>query len=137
MPMVINCVDDYFHQKKRDLYFIVFGKDKKSMLDPFDHNVSDNPPGREELLAWFEHNLPQTEINPIFTFGWNSGFISARYDGAISVDFDEESLAVYCARWETPSGEPLDSRFACYWLPLSDYLKNHGGKLPEKPDYED
>lgn len=135
--MIIECIDDYFDRKKRDLYFIVFGEGRDWRVGLFDDEVSDNPPERAELLAWFSENLPETEINPLFTFGWNSGFISARYDGTISVDFDEASLAVYCARWETAFGDPVDSRFKCYWIRLSDYLKKHGGKLPDKPDYDD
>lgn len=137
MPMIIECIDDYFNRKKQDLYFIVFGESRDWRVGLFDHNVSKNPPGREELLAWFAENLPHTEIKPLFTFGWDSGFISARYDGTVSVDFNEESLATYCARWETVSGEPVDPRFKCYWIRLSDYLKKHGGKLPDKPDYDD
>ena len=137
MPMIIDCIDDYFCKKQRDLYFISFGEDKGGGIDRFIDNVNYNPLGREELLTWFSENLPETEINPLFLFGWNSGFISAQYDGTVSVDFDAESLAIYCARWETSVGDPVDPRFTCYWMRLSDYLKKHGGKFPDKPDYDD
>jgi hypothetical protein len=137
MPMIIDCIDDYFSREKRDLYFIVFGEGRDWRVGLFDNDISKNPPEREELLAWFATHLPATEIKPLFTFGWNSGVISASYDGTVSVDFDEESLAVYCARWETASGDPIDPRFACYWIRFSDYLKKHGGRLPDKPNYDD
>ena len=67
-----------------------------TFLGIFIDNV--NPPGREELLKWFSENLPETEINPLFLFGWNSGFISAQYDGTVSIDFDEESFIDWTLR---------------------------------------
>lgn len=43
----------------------------------------------------------------------------------------KESLAAYCSRWETEEGDSIDPRFQCHWMRFSDYLKNHGGVLPE------
>ena len=138
MPMFIPCIDDYFSQKQRDLYFVVFGEGRDWRISPFEHNqIMANPAGREELLAWFAEHLPETEIKPLFTFGWNYGFISTPYDGTVSIDFDERSLAVYCSRWESEDGDSIDPRFQCHWMRFSDYLKNHGGVLPEKPSYEE
>ena len=28
MPMIIPCIDDYLDEKKRDLYWVVFGKNR-------------------------------------------------------------------------------------------------------------
>ena len=128
MPMIIPCIDDYLDEKKRDLYWVVFGQNRGFTINPFeDRNaVSANPPGREELLAWFAEHLPNVEINPIFTFRRDGGILSCPYDGSISIDFDDASLAVYCSRWETPDGKPIDPNISCYMMLYDDYIKNRG-----------
>ena len=61
MPMFIPCIDDYFSQKQRDLYFVVFGQGRYWRISPFEHKqIMANPIGREELLAWFAEHLPET-----------------------------------------------------------------------------
>lgn len=45
-----------------------------------------------------------------------SGSIVGGVNGRLRVDFDDNSLSVFTARWETPEG-PLDPRFACFILP--------------------
>jgi hypothetical protein len=58
MPMFIRCIDDYFCEKQRDLYFVVFGEGRDWLISPFEHNqIMANPAGREELLAWFAEHV--------------------------------------------------------------------------------
>lgn len=128
MPMIIPCIDDYLDQKKRDLYWIVFGENKGYAINPFKSGkLSENPPGRKELLAWFAEHLPNVEINPIFTFRRDGGILSCPYDGSISIDFNDTSLAIYCSRWETLDGKPIDPNISCYMMRYDDYIKNRGG----------
>lgn len=94
MPMIVCCIDDYFNQKWRDLYFIVFGKEdgewrvSSQLLADDEDLLADersDPPGREEMLAWLAEHLPQVKVAPLFTHTWDSGIISVPYDGTISV----------------------------------------------------
>jgi len=130
MPNLIRNIDQYFREEQRDIYYIVFG-------DMYAHdwlsNSTPNPPGREELLAWFAEHLPACKIEPIYPFTYRSGILCAPYPGSFTVDFDEESLQTFCARWENAEGKSLDSRFQCYWNPLSHYLEQNGGQYPNAP----
>ena len=136
MPMIVRCIDDYFTQKRRDLYFIVFGKEdgewrvsSQLLADNDDDLLADersDPPGREEMLAWLAEHLPQVKVAPLFTHTWDSGIISVPYDGTISVDFDDASLATFSARWEDGDGNSIDTRMQCYFMPLAGYLRRHG-----------
>ena len=128
----MRCIDDYFTEKKRDLYFIKF-KEPRSRR----HASLENPPGRRELMAWLAEALPQVEVAPLFTHSWNSGIISVEYDGTISVDFDDDSLAIFTARWEDEEGKSIDPRFQCHFMPLACFLEAHGGPYPSPPNMDD
>lgn len=146
MPHIVRCIDDYFTQKKRDLYFITFGKtalhsncnqllDDDINSDDWDAFTSE-PPGRDEMLSWLAEHLPDVEVAPLFAITWDSGIICMPYDGTISIDFDEKSLAIFMEHWEDGDGKSLDPRMQCYLMPLSNYLKKHGGHYPTPPDFE-
>ena len=57
----------------------------------------------------------------------DGSILSCPYDGSISIDFDDASLAVYCSRWETPDGKPIDLNISCYMMRYDEYRKNRGG----------
>ena len=134
MPDIVRCFDDYFAEKKRDLYFITFGKSFQLSLRPLgkyiNHeeldNIDSDPPGREEIIAWLAEHLPNTEVAPLFPISWDSGIICLPYDGTISVEFDDASLAIFSARWEDGDGNSIDARMQCYFMPLAGYLRRHG-----------
>ena len=132
MPHIVRCIDDYFTEKKRDLYFIKFKAPRSRR-----HASLENPPGRRELMAWLAEALPQVEVAPLFTHSWNSGIISVEYDGTISVDFDDDSLAIFTARWEDEEGKSIDPRFQCYFKSLASFLEAHGGQYPSPPNMDD
>ena len=144
MPDIVRCFDDYFAEKKRDLYFITFGKSFQLSLRPLgkyiNHeeldNIDSDPPGREEIIAWLAEHLPNTEVAPLFPISWDSGIICLPYDGTISVDFDDESLAIFIERWEDNSGKSLDPRMQCRLIRLATYLDLHDGVYPTPPDFE-
>ena len=128
MPMIIWNISDYFYHKQRDLYFIRF------------HNVNldtnyNKLPEREMILKWFKDNLPHIEVKPIALVYMDSGMLSGGYDGAVSIDFDKESLKVFCERWEDGNDKSVDDRFQCYWLSLDDYKKQHNGEIPNPDEY--
>lgn len=131
MPMLIWTISDYFFYKRKDLYAIKFteiegGHSEDDFIDvPIDLSA------REMLLNWFEENLPEVEIQPIYLFLSDSGIISAPYAGSISVEFDEQSLAKFMARWEDENGKSVDSRFQCYCYPLEGYIQHNNGEIPD------
>lgn len=132
MPMLIWTISDYFFHKKRDLYFIQFND-----LSEEERENDENIIAKQELLSWFEQYLPEVEIKPIFPFTVESGILSGRYDGSISIDFDDESLSVFCEKWEDKSGKSLDSRFQCYYIPLEEYKSHYQGEIPDPNKYYD
>ena len=128
MPRRIDNFTSYFHRKKRDLYFVTFTQVKK---DPMGF------PGRRELLKWIQENLPDTKVGPIFAYDSDSGFISMPYDGTIYLEFTPEDLEKFEYLWETPDGHSLDSRWQCYFYPLTEYMEKHGGRIPAPEEYFD
>lgn len=115
-PQVIQTIDEYFQKMQKDLYLIVFG-DPPTVTFDFNRKTKSNPPGQSEILRWFRKNLPGVRVNPI----WLHQMLP--YDGTLSVEFDSESLSIYCAKWENELGKSLDPRFTCYLYPYSSYIK--------------
>ena len=121
MPVLIRNIDDYFAEKQRDLYMIVFGQ-RHAWQEP-GVEVPDNPDGRDELMAWFATQMPAIEVAPLFDFTNSSGYLSAPYDGTLSVDFTPEELALFCQQWETETGKSTDPRFQCWCYPYQQFLE--------------
>lgn len=59
------------------------------------------------------------------------------YDGTIYLEFTPEDLEKFECRWETPDGHSLDSRWQCYFYPLTEYMERHGGRIPTPEEYFD
>jgi hypothetical protein len=93
MPQLIWCLDNYFEEKKKDCYFVVFGR-KFPIKPNKDIKISKNPPGREALIGWFTDNFPHVVIEPVWPHSSNSFSLclDREYDGSITIEFDEESL---------------------------------------------
>ncbi len=137
MPRRIDNFTSYFHRKKRDLYFVTFTQVKKDPMGFPAVQDYEAIPGRRELLKWIQENLPDTKVGPILPFDSDSGFIAIPYDGSIYVDFTREDLEKFESRWETPDGHSLDSRWQCYFYPLTEYMEKHGGRIPTPEEYFD
>lgn len=121
MPVLIRNIDDYFADKQRDLYMIVFGK--RHAWQTSGANVQSNPDGREEIMNWLAATMPTIEVAPLFDFTDSSGYLAAPYDGTLSVDFTPDALALFCQHWETESGQSTDQRFQCWCYPYQQFLE--------------
>ncbi|WP_148049903.1 MULTISPECIES: hypothetical protein [unclassified Enterobacter] len=127
MPQLIWCLDDYFKKKKKDCYFVVFGR--KFPIEPDgDFKVSDAPAGRQELLHWFKSNFPHIVIEPVWPHSSQSFYLvlEREYDGSVTIEFDDESLKAFCDVWEDDdkNGCSRDGNFTCYHIPYDSYLEN-------------
>jgi hypothetical protein len=127
MPQLIWCLDNYFEEKKKDCYFVVFGR-KFPIKPNKDIKISKNPPGREALIGWFTDNFPHVVIEPVWPHSSNSFSLclDREYDGSITIEFDEESLLAFCAAWEDEdqNGCSKDGTFTCYHIPYASWLEN-------------
>lgn len=133
--MLIRCIDDFLHDEQKDLWTLHFtGLYQNLDVSPDD---IDQHAGRNELLTWFKENLPTTKIEPIFMFTWNSGILSCPYDGTVAVHFEEGEFDKFAKRWEDSEGKSIDPRFYCGILPIEMYKERNGGKLPEKPNWDE
>lgn len=137
MPRRIDNFTSYFHRKKRDLYFVTFTQVKKDPMGFPSVQDYEAIPGRRELLKWIQENLPDTKVGPFFAYDSDGGFISMPYDGTIYLEFTPEDLEKFECRWETPDGHSLDSRWQCYFYPLTEYMEKHGGRIPAPEEYFD
>lgn len=127
MPQLIWCLDNYFDEKKKDCYFVVFGR--KFPIKPEDNfKKSDNPLGREALLRWFAANFPHIDIQPLWPHISTSLALmfDREYDGSVTIEFDDESLQAFCDEWEDEqqNGCAKDGTFTCYHIPYASYLAN-------------
>jgi hypothetical protein len=124
---LIWCLDNYFEEKKKDCYFVVFGR-KFPIKPNKDIKISKNPPGREALIGWFTDNFPHVVIEPVWPHSSNSFSLclDREYDGSITIEFDEESLLAFCAAWEDEdqNGCSKDGTFTCYHIPYASWLEN-------------
>lgn len=132
MPVLIRNIDDYFAEKQRDLYMIVFGK-RQAWQEP-GVKVQHNPDGRDELMAWFAATLPAIEVAPLFDFTHSSGYLAAPYDGTLSIDFTPEALAIFCRHWETESGKSNDPRFQCWCYPWLQFMETRPAHSADSDD---
>lgn len=133
MAQVIRCMSDYFDEKRCDMYHIDFYELKGK--SPTLKKVANNE-ARNMILAWMKKHMPEIKVEPIFTFTWeNAGMMG--YDGSLCLHFDSESVKKFEARWEDENAESVDERFRLWWTPMWVYLKWHGGKMPEKPNFDD
>ena len=97
------------------------------------HRCLSNPPGRDELLAWFESNLPAVIIEPLAP-SERSDFLCGGVDGRIRIDFDAESLAVFAHQWEDKNGKSVDTRWQRYCWTYESWLETDGSDHP--PDID-
>lgn len=130
MPRLVWCLDNYFEEKKKDCYFVVFGR--KFPITPDDSFiVSENPPGRDSLLEWFKSNYSHINVIPIWPHHSESFslFFQMNYDGSVAVEFDSESLEAFCDFWEdeNKNGVSKDGSFTCYVIPYESYIANSSG----------
>lgn len=125
MPMLIRTPEDIFRAEGKDVYFLHFHDWKE--VDTADQT-------RQEMQDWFAEHLPGTRTELIAP-SESSGYLMG---GPVSlrVDFSEQALAVFCARWEAPdTGKSLDPRFQCFVMPYAPWFAKHGHYVPtlDKP----
>jgi len=128
MPQLIRTPQQVLRETRRDLYYIEFGDflSPWAMLDRDRNEVKNIPedlPGRKEILAWFAKECPQVvleDLGPPEGSGWISGCIGV----LMRVDFDEDSLAKFCAVWENADGSSKDKRWQCKWVRYNDYVEH-------------
>lgn len=129
MPQLIWCLDNYFEEKKKDCYFVVFGR-KFPIKHDDNFKKSENPPGRAALLSWFKAHYPHIAVEPVWPHSSTSLslFFDREYDGSVTIEFDDESLRAFCEEWEDEdqNGCSRDGTFICYHLPYASYLENRG-----------
>lgn len=106
MPQLIPDIDDYFEERKRDLYLIKI-KDKKT---------------ETMLIRWFKDNLPTIPIGRMFPFTKSSGMLFSPAIGYFA-EFDEESLQIFCKQWEDSHGNSTNKNFQCYHYSLPNKHK--------------
>lgn len=106
MPQLIPDIDDYFEERKRDLYLIKI-KDKKT---------------EAMLIKWFKNSLPQILIGRMFPFKKSSGMLFSPAIGYFA-EFDEESLQIFCKQWEDSHGYSTNKSFQCYYYSLPNKHK--------------
>lgn len=117
MPYLIRTPEDIFRTEAKDIYLIRFRnyKDKE-------------PAASKEIKKWIATNLPGTHVEPLAP-SEHSGWITG-YFGDLRVDFSQEGLEKFCARWETPEGKSTDRRFQCYVMPYQEWFEKYGHYVP-------
>ena len=135
MPRLVRTPDNIFRAEPgKDLFYVEFlypGKQifiarwelawEEEGVPIFPDVDSSNPPGRQELLDWLAATLPEVKVEPLGPME-GSGFIEGGIDGRLRIDFDPESLAVFCDRWEEEDGTSLDCRWQCYCMSYDSWL---------------
>lgn len=121
MPYLIKTPEQIFRETGKDLYLIRFCKDKAAQ-----------EAASRDIRQWIEANLPGTRVEPLAPSEY-SGWI-AGYFGDLWVDFSQEGLAKFCARWETADGTSLDKRFQCYLMPYQSWYDKHGRFVPVREE---
>lgn len=115
MPRLVPSPEDIIRKTGQDIYCIIFKK-----ADAF--NPEKSIPGKADLLDWFKSTLPETPVQDLAPSEF-SGFISGGIGIQIHVQFDEASLATYCAAWEDASGANKDPRWQCFIYTVSEYQR--------------
>ena len=126
MPMLIRIPEDIFRAEGKDVYCLHFKQDDALQVEKT----------RSEMQDWLSQHLPGTRTE-LMGPSENSGFVMGG-PVALRVDFSEQGLEAFCARWENPeTGESLDPRFQCYLMPYADWLAEHGHFVPtlDKPEH--
>lgn len=124
--MLIRTPEDIFRAEGKDVYCLHFNQDDASQVAQT----------RSEMLDWLSQHLPGTRTELVGP-SEHSGFLMGG-PAALRVDFSEQGLAVFCARWENPeTGLSLDPRFQCFLMPYADWLAEHGHFVPtlDKPGH--
>lgn len=125
MPQLIRNIDDYFREKKKDLYYIQF-TEGKAVYDILKKNKIDldNPlKGEVEIKEWFARNLPDTLLEPIYPLKDDSGYLIAPWDHSFSIEFTSETLKIFTDAWENEDGGSVSSDFQCYYGPYKGQEK--------------
>lgn len=104
MPQIIRTIDDYFIEKKRDLYLLRFSKMK----------TKDEKLAQLMIMKWLKDNCPNILVEPIYPITNDSGFLALPWDNSHSIDFDKESLLLFTNKWEDENGNSKNSFFQCY-----------------------
>ncbi len=132
MPQLVRTPEDVLRATKQDLCYIQFTDE-----DAFDL-PKDTIPGRKELLAWFERELPHVELEDlgpleegecIFLEGAPLGVF-------VRVAFDEASLAKYVETWENEDGSSKDPRWQCFIYTYQYYLEHKHDEYVKRPRYD-
>lgn len=122
MPQIVRTPEDIFRAEGKDIYIIRFA-DGTDM----DASATDSD-ARREILAWITDNEVANQVEPI-GFSEYSGLLGGS-SADVRIDFTDEGLARFHARWEDSDGKSLDPRFQCYLIPYLDWFEKHGRFKP-------
>lgn len=104
MPMLVSTPEDWFRNKKKDLYLFEYQVKVRGQSEKAYKAWSKKyQEGQKTLFAWFEQNLPVVQIDffgPSEYSGWIEGGPCAH-----GADLDESSQAVFRTAWHKP-GSP-------------------------------
>ena len=129
MPQLIRTPEQIFREEAKSIYVIQFknyddDESGESAEDCEDKKIS----ASEEIKAWIAKNLPGTLIEPMGP-SEHSGWIIG-YFGDLRIDFPEDGLKQFCAKWEAPDGASVDDRFQCYLMPYQRWFEEYGHYVP-------
>ena len=106
MPRIVRTIDDYFSEKKRDLYLLRFVSPKSKECKQ----------ARKMIMDWFENNCQNLVIEPIYPIRNDSGYDVIPWDFSHSIDFNEQSLLQFTSEWEEEDGSSKNPFFQCYLI---------------------
>lgn len=119
MPQLIRTPEEIFRAEAKDIYVI-----------RFQDYENDKSIASKEIEAWISTNLPGTLVEPLAPSEYSGWIIG--YFGDLRIDFSEDGLGKFCARWETPEGKSIDDSFQCYLMPYQAWFEKYGHYVPSK-----
>jgi len=120
MVMLIRTPEDIFRAEGKDVYYLHFYEWE---------DCSKTEQIRSEMQDWFAQHLPDTRTE-LMGPSEHSHFVMGGPVG-LRIDFSEQGLKAFCARWEDPeTGKSLDPRFQCFLKSYANWFAKHGHFCP-------
>lgn len=121
MPRSFRSPEQVLRDTQQDLYFI-----------QFDASFDDEPPipGKDELLAWFQRELPDVAWEDLGPFE-ELGYLSGGCGVLVRVGLDEATAKHFAAAWENEDGSSKDPRWVCYLYTYQQFLESGREQAPD------
>ena len=126
MPQLIQSIDDFLYEKKRDIYVLQIIDQTSHFKLIYDENSDANKITERKQLEWFDEN----HIKYYFTCtaehmcGWN---------GLYYIDFTDHNdplIKAYSSKFENKEGNSLEpTQYQLYCVEYNKWVKSGGLKI--------